>query len=80
MLWESLKVPGGRGSGVRGWLPAIVRGSMLLPGSEPAVLLDATGRRRARLKPGLNDVRGIAPGVYFVATRAGAQAKIVIQR
>jgi hypothetical protein len=31
-----------------------------------AVLLDACGRKVLDLKPGANDVRALAPGVYFV--------------
>jgi hypothetical protein len=31
-----------------------------------AALLDITGRKVADLCPGANDVRGLAPGVYFV--------------
>jgi len=31
-----------------------------------AVLLDAAGRQATELRPGPNDVRHLAPGVYFV--------------
>jgi hypothetical protein len=31
-----------------------------------SILADASGRNVARLRPGLNDVSGLAPGVYFV--------------
>ncbi|MFO7638188.1 MAG: hypothetical protein R6X14_02630 [bacterium] len=60
--------------------PTVVRGSLSLtdlghdPGSEnrsgscPAFLLDATGRKVMELQPGDNDVRHLAPGVYFVRT------------
>jgi hypothetical protein len=30
------------------------------------VLLDISGRKVLALSPGANDVRGLAPGVYFV--------------
>jgi hypothetical protein len=48
-------------------------------------LLDAAGRKVLALKPGANDVSGLAPGVYFVRQgQAQAQArvihKVVIQR
>jgi YVTN family beta-propeller protein len=52
-----------------------------------AELLDAAGRRVMSLEAGANDVRALAPGVYFIrGTRAQAQAqaqavqKIVITR
>jgi len=35
-------------------------------GSCPASLLDITGRKVLELQPGDNDVRHLAPGVYFV--------------
>lgn len=41
------------------------------PGSRPAALLDATGRPVLSLRPGDNDVSGLAPGVYFVRPGAG---------
>jgi hypothetical protein len=34
--------------------------------SLPGELLDVSGRRVLDLKPGANDVRNLAPGVYFV--------------
>ena len=37
-----------------------------------AVLLDATGRKVMKLQIGLNDVRHLAPGVYFVRSTSGA--------
>jgi len=52
-----------------------------------AELMDATGRKVLDLKPGANDVRGLAPGVYFVRRpetedgRPGAAVrKIVVTR
>jgi len=38
-------------------------------GSCPALLLDAVGRKVLSLAPGQNDVRDLAPGVYFVRTK-----------
>jgi hypothetical protein len=64
----------------------VVRGVLFLPrGSDFPVamnrgleasltLLDATGRRVMVLRPGANDVRSLAPGVYFVREeRAGSR-------
>jgi hypothetical protein len=50
---------------------SIVRGVLLLPQasshtSQAASLMDATGRRVLDLRPGTNDIRHLAPGVYFV--------------
>ena len=44
----------------------IVRGVLHVPGHEPAVLLDISGREVLDLVPGENDVRHLSPGVYFV--------------
>ena len=61
---------------------SIVRGMLFLPEAagrnSPAMkILDANGRKVMNLKPGTNDVRELAPGVYFIR---GAQAvrKIVL--
>jgi hypothetical protein len=63
------------------------RGMLMLSGKQLAVLLDITGRRVMDLQPGENDIRGVAPGVYFVRrpeTEDGRQRtvvrKVVIQR
>ena len=45
---------------------SICRHTLFLSGMTEAVLLDIAGRRVKELRPGENDVRGIAPGVYFV--------------
>jgi hypothetical protein len=50
---------------VGGVLVLVAAGSRQNAGSR-AELLDATGRKVADLKPGANDVRALAPGVYFV--------------
>ena len=48
----------------------IVRNVLLLPATSnskaPGWLLDAAGRKVTELRPGTNDVSGLAPGVYFV--------------
>jgi DNA-binding beta-propeller fold protein YncE len=66
--------------------PALVRGALLIAEQAGATLLDIAGRRVMELKPGENDVRGVAPGVYFVSgpeTEDGrprtAVRKVVIQ-
>jgi len=38
-----------------------------------AVLLDASGRLVMSLRPGLNDIRHLAPGVYFVRPASGVE-------
>jgi hypothetical protein len=50
-------------------LPTLVRGILFLPISQFAThysLFDMAGRSVLSLRPGSNDVRGLAPGVYFV--------------
>jgi hypothetical protein len=52
----------------------IVRGVLLLSGrtsSSPSWLLDAAGRSVMELRPGANDVRALAPGVYFMREASG---------
>jgi hypothetical protein len=72
-------------------LPAVVRGVLLLPGrssSSPSTsfLIDASGRKVLDLSPGANDVRALAPGVYFVRGEGRGTAdegrihKVVITR
>jgi hypothetical protein len=66
-----------RGSGLRVW-PGVVNRQLNLAGCERAVLLDASGRKVIDLKAGANDVRELAPGVYFVReAQAQAQAQAV---
>ena len=71
--------------------PTVVRGVLFLPGDrrpgtgDRAALLDISGRKVLDLKPGSNDVRALAPGVYFVIeaqAQAQAQAirKVVVTR
>jgi hypothetical protein len=71
-------------------LPTIVRGVLLVsddrrPGTGDRVaLLDIAGRSVLDLKAGTNDVRALAPGVYFVHStidnRPSAMSKIVLTR
>jgi hypothetical protein len=56
-------------------------------GSQPsAELLDITGRRIMELRSGINDIRHVAPGVYFVyeptadSRQPAAVRKVVVQR
>ncbi|UCG43880.1 MAG: hypothetical protein JSU73_04480 [candidate division WOR-3 bacterium] len=71
-------------------LPAtIARGVLRLPAGGNGILLDIAGRKVMDLQPGENDIRHVAPGVYFVAAphprplpqgeRELAVRKIVIQ-
>jgi YVTN family beta-propeller protein len=50
------------------------------PGSSSCCLLDISGRKVLDLKPGVNDVRALAPGVYFVRSEPSAVTKVVITR
>jgi DNA-binding beta-propeller fold protein YncE len=67
-------------------LPTIIRGVLYLPdavgGERSAVsahLLDISGRKVLDLKPGPNDVRALAPGVYFVReAQTQAVRKVII--
>jgi len=60
-------------------------GSCLKPCARP-ILLDAAGRKVLDLVPGANDVRALAPGVYFVRGpktedgRPGVVRKVVLTR
>ena len=56
--------------------PALVRGALLIAEQAGATLLDIAGRRVMELKPGENDVRGVAPGVYFVSERLAVSGKL----
>ena len=55
----------------------IVRGVLSLPSPSvlhgaSCVLLDISGRKVLDLKPGANDVRALAPGIYFVREQSQA--------
>ncbi|MFO7676506.1 MAG: C1 family peptidase [bacterium] len=85
-------IAGGAAGGRPGAAVAtIVRGSLSLtglghdPGSEnrsgscPALLLDISGRMVMELLPGDNDVRHLAPGVYFVRRQdTGESSRLVL--
>jgi hypothetical protein len=58
-------IGGVRTGRLRVW-PSVVNRELNLAGCSQAVLLDASGRRVVDLKAGANDVRLLAPGVYFV--------------
>jgi len=45
-----------------------------------AELLDVTGRKVMNLRPGANDVRVLAPGVFFVSERRGGIRKVIVAR
>jgi hypothetical protein len=61
--------------------PTIVRGVLALPVSprprvsESPCLLDACGRKVLDLSPGANDVRALAPGVYFIRQGLGIRGE-----
>jgi len=74
-------------------MPTIVSGVLFLPDDrrpgieDRAVLLDISGRKVTSLCPGANDVRSLAPGVYFVypepsavSGQRSAVAKVVLTR
>ena len=46
--------------------PTLASRSVPLRSTTPAQLFDATGRRVAALRRGLNDISRLAPGIYFV--------------
>jgi hypothetical protein len=73
--------------------PTIIRGVLVLgAGTVPqsgasgalglsrAALLDMSGRKVIDLKPGLNDVRHLAPGVYFVRSQPQTVTRVVVTR
>jgi phosphoribosylformylglycinamidine (FGAM) synthase PurS component len=61
-----------------GFKPAasIIRGLLFLPASPLTIhtsLFDITGRQVMALRPGVNDVSALSPGVYFVRFSAGGK-------
>jgi hypothetical protein len=57
--------------------PTVIRGVLYVPEAsshkpQAASLLDASGRKVLDLHPGANDVRALAPGVYFVREKPQA--------
>jgi len=81
-----------RTTGAESRMQTVVRGVLVLPVAgmvgvqEPMIMLDAAGRKVTELSPGENDVRYVAPGVYFIRGDSGrpglegSSVKIVIQR
>ncbi len=58
----------------------VVRGVLFLPpavlsGLSTSCLLDISGRKVMNLHAGANDVRGLAPGVYFVREQPEAASQ-----
>jgi hypothetical protein len=77
--------PGVQDEGEDGMLrtvgPGIVRGMLLLPGRQLADLLDIAGRQVTSLQPGENDIRHVAPGVYFtMPARDSRPQKVIVTR
>jgi hypothetical protein len=67
--------------------PSLVRGVLMTEDrgrktEDRAELLDASGRRAMGLKPGANDVRTLAPGIYFVerGTALAPYSRVVIAK
>lgn len=66
-------------------VPSLVQGVLVLPqgigNRQFFTLFDITGRKVVDLKPGLNDVRLLAPGVYFVHSpdRFGTRRVMVVK-
>jgi hypothetical protein len=63
-------------------IPTVVNGVLRLPATigsraSPASLLSITGRQVMKLQPGANDVRTLAPGIYFIRSAAIAEGKTV---
>jgi hypothetical protein len=63
----------------------IVRGVLNLQSAvyslqSEVALLDAAGRKVLDLEPGANDVRALAPGVYFIRMGLGKTQKVVVTR
>lgn len=60
---------------------SIVCGAIELKGAAAGVLRDASGRKVSNLRAGLNDLSGIAPGVYFVEPgSASAGYRVILAR
>ncbi len=62
--------------------PTIFRNTVYLNRKSHALLFNASGRRVLKLKPGVNDVRFLAPGVYFIRNQTGDSkaTKVLITR
>jgi hypothetical protein len=75
------ETPGHGPSRVTG--PTVVRGVLYLPSAHethhPSYLLGVSGRRVMPLRPGRNDLRGVAPGVFFVrAEEDGTMTRVTV--
>ncbi len=58
-----------------------VRNILRLQGRVPVALVDITGRKVMELEPGLNDIRHVAPGVYFARREdCSSTMKVVVQK
>jgi len=64
-------------------IPTIVRNHLIIPlvyhSDAGFTLLDCTGRQVVNLKPGVNDLRNLAPGVYFL-TEIRNQRRVTAQK
>jgi hypothetical protein len=60
-------------------LPTVARNVLRLPGAGRYTLISVTGRKVAQLQPGLNDIRRVPAGVYFMSEGTEAATKLVIQ-
>lgn len=59
--------------------PTVTSGIVSLSGTDHAPVYDRSGRRRAVLTMGSNDLAALEPGVYFV-NAAGRMLKLIIAR
>ncbi len=64
-------------------LVSVSHGVLMLGGTGRAEFVDITGRTVADLHPGENDIRHLAPGVYFLRSAGGGErravSKVVVQ-
>jgi hypothetical protein len=84
------ELAGNRAQNMNEPVATVVRGALFLAEAsshkpQAASLLDVSGRRVMDLRPGANDVRALAPGVYFVReaqaqVQAQAVRKVVVTR
>lgn len=54
-----------------GTAPTTIRNFLFLPEMEKGILFDISGRKFLQLRSGANDLRSLAPGVYFIFASAG---------
>ncbi|MEO0005000.1 MAG: hypothetical protein ABIK49_03240 [candidate division WOR-3 bacterium] len=62
-------------------LPTVIRNVLRwepVSGHRSSVLLDVSGRKVLDLLPGVNDVRHLAPGVYFIEIGSSIERKVVV--